>query len=404
MNEIQERLNRVKYPQNYYYNIDTLEPQGLLSERIKAFEKICPEVFSHSQSFLDIGSSLGFFLFKSSANKVVGIEPDKETFEISEEVRKYRNSKASIFNINFEAFETETKFSLIFLGNSFHYLYRGMGWNAFKKLASLCTDTVIMELPLEGEYLVRNGWRAGELMNDYTRGRFEEEANKYFDIIKIDCSATGSGKEREIVVLKLNSSKTSCYGLDLKIKNITEKKLLRNTDYTNIYKVKIDGVNFILKEIFNFDWPLSNVVRSYENYKNKKLSEIKQIVNVYDVELCDNKIRILMEDLSEYKNLIDIDVSDKEYKEKIFTKIKDLFKTLWASELLNYDFTIINFMIKDEDIKMIDLDFITDINCIEAYRLLWFFERIDVISNWYGFNEEILKIKLEVINKWKSHD
>lgn len=201
--EIQERLNAVKYPQNHYYNIDTLEPLGLLLKRVKVFEEICPEIFAPVGSFLDIGSSLGFFLFKSLAKEATGIEPDLEAFEVSDQVRKYRNSNVKIFNSCFDSFKTDEKFDLIFLGNVFHYLYRKEGWAALAKLATMSKGLVVMELPLQGEYLVRNGWTAGDLMNDYTGIRYIEEARKYFHIDRIGPSATGDGKERVITVLKI---------------------------------------------------------------------------------------------------------------------------------------------------------------------------------------------------------
>jgi len=76
---------------------------------------------------------------------------------------------------------------------------------------------------------------------------------------------------------------------------------------------------------------------------------------------------------------------------------------MWDRGFLNYDFTIINFMIKNENIKMIDLDFITSTEDIQPFRLLWFFERIDIIKNWHGESYDIvMKLKEKVLLKWKN--
>lgn len=193
----------------------------------------------------------------------------------------------------------------------------------------------------------------------------------------------------------------------MKIKNITQKELWINKNYSKIYLARIGDVSLILKEIEKPDLPLSNIIRSYENYNDKKLFEIKEIAKVYDFELREGKVFILMEDLSEYKNLSEAIILETERREAIFKKMIDLFKTIWDRGILNYDFTIINFLVKDDEIKMIDLDLLTDKNFIDARRLLWFFERIDFVRGWYtnaGFNEEVTKIKLDAISKWRENN
>lgn len=187
----------------------------------------------------------------------------------------------------------------------------------------------------------------------------------------------------------------------MKIKDITEKEFWFKNCFSTFYKVKVDSINLVLKETCDPNYPLGSMIRSYENYK--KLSDIDEILKIYDFSLNDDKVQLLTESLDEYENLIKVIVPSNEFKNIVFNKIVDLFYEIWNRGFLNYDFTIINFMIKDINIKMIDLDFITSINEIQPYRLLWFFERIDIVKNWHGNSyDTIMKLKQEVLSKWKN--
>ena len=186
----------------------------------------------------------------------------------------------------------------------------------------------------------------------------------------------------------------------MKIKDITEKEFLSSSCFSTFYKVKIDNMYFVLKETYDPNYSLSNMIRSYENVL--KLSDIDEIQKVYDFSLQDGKVQLLTEYLEGYENLIKVVVPSEEFKNNVFNKIINLFYKMWNRGFLNYDFTIINFLIKDENIKMIDLEFIVKEN-IEPFRLLWFFERIDIIKNWHGNSyDKIMKLKEEVLLKWKN--
>ena len=67
-----------------------------------------------------------------------------------------------------------------------------------------------------------------------------------------------------------------------------------------------------------------------------------------------------MEDLSEYNKLIKASTTSIEYKDNILKQILKLFNTMWDRGMINYDFTNYtpNPMVKDEELKMVDLEFI----------------------------------------------
>lgn len=188
--------------------------------------------------------------------------------------------------------------------------------------------------------------------------------------------------------------------IGLKISEIENKQFLFNTPHSSFHRVKIGETSLILKEFSDPLWESSKIIRSYENYQKIKSNSI---VKIYDYYLEDNgKTSVLMEDLDGYENLIKIVVPNLEYKDIILHQILDLFDEMWDRGFINYDFTIINFMVKDETIKMIDLEFIDQNSNMNLYRMIWFLERIDIIKNWHGnCNDEIMEIKERVLLKWK---
>jgi RIO-like serine/threonine protein kinase len=185
------------------------------------------------------------------------------------------------------------------------------------------------------------------------------------------------------------------------INKIEEKELLCNSSFSTIYRVKIDGQSYILKETSGVQWPLSKIISSYEICT--KLSYTERVVKIYDYGIVENKALLLMEDLSEYQNLIKIIVPSLQFKDNIVDQILDLFNHMWDMGFINYDFTIINLMVKDEKIKMIDVEYLENTNNMNLFRVLWFCERLDVIKNWYGKSYDVfMKIKESVLLKWSS--
>lgn len=189
--------------------------------------------------------------------------------------------------------------------------------------------------------------------------------------------------------------------MDIKISNISEKIEVLRTPYSIFYRVFIEGQKFFLKETRPDAWNASKIIGSYENYK--KIDNVEDIVKIYDFAFLDNKILLLMEELEGYENLIKVVVPDKQYKDVIINQILDLFEFMWNKGFINYDFTIINFMVKDAKIKMIDVEFIEKIEQMNLSRVLWFCERLDIIKNWYGKQNNIFSnIKKRVVLKWSE--
>jgi RIO-like serine/threonine protein kinase len=187
-----------------------------------------------------------------------------------------------------------------------------------------------------------------------------------------------------------------------RIADIEDKTEWFVTPYSKFYKVRVGGEDLVLKEVFDPLWPISRIIKSYENCV-ELLADIEEIVKVHDFAVADRKALILMDNLEDYKNLINVVVPSKEFKDNILQQILNIFLVMWNKGLINYDLTIINFMIKGDRIKMIDLEFVANVDKIDLFRMLWFFERIDVIKNWHGdAYDTIMEIKMKVANKWRN--
>lgn len=201
MTTLQQLVDNVRYPQNLYYDVKTIEPKGLLINRCNFFKKYCPELFEKHKSFLDIGCATGYFLFYHARNnsRVVGIEPNIELFKLCSLINLFRNTSVEIFNVKFVDYKSNEKFELVFLGNCFHYLYKEQGWKIFNKLSDICEHKLIIEAPLESSHLVEiNGWFEED--KNYTQSIFLDEACKFFKLVGVFESGT-IGK-RNIVVLE----------------------------------------------------------------------------------------------------------------------------------------------------------------------------------------------------------
>lgn len=204
--DIQNRLNAVSYPQNYYYDIETLEPMGLLKDRLDAFAEGAPEIFQQCDSFLDIGCSIGYFLFYHSVRSahIVGIEPNHEAVILCMQIKSWRKAQnVKIIDCSFNQYGANgNRYDLIFIGNSFHYLYKDEGWAVLDKLHKISSGTIVMEFPMEGKHIVDiGGWKEDDRTKDFTEIRFKEEVEKRgFSIVRI--APSGTIGERKIVVLK----------------------------------------------------------------------------------------------------------------------------------------------------------------------------------------------------------
>ncbi len=183
---LQNKLNGIAYPNNYYYSIDTLKATGELEFRIERLQKYAPELFARCDKFLDIGSSLGYFLCKHASlgsSLVVGVDKDRNANNIARNVAVKKGfSQIRIEDGSFRTFTSNVQFDTIWLGNCFHYTYIDSGWDAVMKLAGLCKGYCIVEAPVEQTYF-EVGY-AGNKLDGYSYDNLIAQFSKYFDFIR----------------------------------------------------------------------------------------------------------------------------------------------------------------------------------------------------------------------------
>lgn len=203
--ELQNKLDSVIYPSNYHYDIATLTPKGILKRRVARLKQFAPELFQKTTSFLDIGCSLGYFLFyhTSLGANATGIDKDLAMAKL---VANARGFKVQLFDGTFKDFDSEKIFETVFLGNVFHYLYKEGGWGVVSKIARLCGKYCIVESPVDRRYFVKHD-KHGRMdlghtsysLDDYTWENFLKYFGEFFDLIRTGDSFCPG---RKIVVLK----------------------------------------------------------------------------------------------------------------------------------------------------------------------------------------------------------
>lgn len=441
---LQNLVNNLKYPNNLCFNIDTLEPLGLQTiYRIGKLQVNCKELFEPCNKFLDIGCSIGLFSFIHSltAEKCVAVDSNAEQLNIMNAIIKYRKcNNIQLIHSNFSSLTQITdKFDTIWLGNSFHYFYHSNGKNSIQILENLCSNYIIIEAPFEISYLrsLRNNTIFEEpIMNDYILKNILALFSTNFDILYVRPSPTDE-INRKLIVFKKKQIKieepikeiivekiieevednTIVKIEDIKeisnvsIDNIDRKFLLESRPFTNLYSCKIDNKKYFLKLIYKFheNLPFNTVIKSYKNITLLK-DEIKNsIVKVFDIQVKEDNILVLMEFLKDYTS---------------FTKIKSLnlgfnydnIIKLYVEELIYLvennificDISTENIMfnIKKNIIKIIDIDCLLDLEDIKLQENIllrsWMLLQIDKLEEETSDKEVISLIKMlkqKVLNR-----
>lgn len=340
LEELQKELDTISYPNNYHYNIVTLEPKGSLIKRIEKLRLYAPQLFEKVDSFLDVGSSLGYFLCyhaNQDCKRVEGLDKDIKQNAITRRVAQTKEYKQiKVTDTTFRLFATDKQFELIFLGNIFHYIHRESGWDIVMKLAGLCSGHCIIEAPTDHEYFKK--YYTDVQPKDYTYEQFLLQFGKYFDLVSEGNSFCA---DRKILVFKRKNNNYAKFiditTLDFSSLKMTEKignKFVKKTylDHNNKCKYKIhDG--------FYNGFPLSAYISSLDN------------------DVADFHYHIIDKDkvvgyCSEYVN--GTYCADKK---ELFSSILTLMIKSINCGLLPWDYGYVNFIKGEDAIKYIDLDY-----------------------------------------------
>jgi SAM-dependent methyltransferase len=148
--ELQRRVDE-SYPPTMTFNVDTFSPTLVLADRVKIIAREF-DGFFRGYRLLDVGCSQGWFALNHAANfsDTVALEPEDEAFEVADAIFAHRgtNEHLRVLHSSFREYWDNARFDRIFLGNTWHHVFREFGDNSWiKKLAALSNGDVLVEGP-----------------------------------------------------------------------------------------------------------------------------------------------------------------------------------------------------------------------------------------------------------------
>ncbi len=155
MTNLAKRMLELNYPDNHRFDVETLKPTGIMTERINLLKINASQMFEAHDTFLDIGSNKGLicFLLHDRYRLLTGYEPAREICNFADDVRKSKNINNIVFvNKSFEFIDPDLKYDVVYVGNVHHYLFRNdirAGNKPFTFLKKLKRIT--------GKYLILDG-------------------------------------------------------------------------------------------------------------------------------------------------------------------------------------------------------------------------------------------------------
>ncbi|HSW70673.1 MAG TPA: hypothetical protein VLH77_01685 [Gammaproteobacteria bacterium] len=200
-----EYLNYLKaaYPNNHNYKVKNnhLFPTRELAKRYHRIRSLFPEPLS---SFLDIGSSKGFFVFMASEDphctRCLGIDVYQYDLEVCRWLKDYlHNDKVHFEFLRLHELaeriaEFGGPFQTVLMLNMYQYLYFGSARNPdhyldhdeiFKHLRKICSERIIFNnrVNLEDCQNVKQIERAKEYSQNYSEEKIIAAASRYFNVV-----------------------------------------------------------------------------------------------------------------------------------------------------------------------------------------------------------------------------
>jgi len=217
-----EQLMQIEYLQGYEFI-----PEWNSKNRLQSFEllpqdktlkkaaNICSLIPGelYGKSVLDIGCNKGFFSFeclKRGAERVVGIDVLAPVIKIMQEISKQDPflKKAEFYERPFDKTIGELgNFDLLIFLSAYHYVYAQLESHdlIFSLLASVCSDSLILELPLEPDDKFAKAALQkklqGENLNAYNCHAILHAASKYFNSVRY-IGNSGFFRTRDIFLLQ----------------------------------------------------------------------------------------------------------------------------------------------------------------------------------------------------------
>jgi SAM-dependent methyltransferase len=199
----------LEYPPNHDFDPRTLEPRGLLADRMRCLRRWAAEMFKPDfepggdpVTFLDVGSNKGFVCFALAMHydTLRGIEPIETHVVFAREVAEAHELK----NIDFQVaglYSVTESADVVYAGHLNHHLYseevkrheRPFGF--MRKLAELAKSILIVDGPFELDDAtararsVQDNWT--QIQKDtFSIAGHAESIKDTFDLIRVGPSGT----------------------------------------------------------------------------------------------------------------------------------------------------------------------------------------------------------------------
>jgi hypothetical protein len=124
--ELNEEIKRYKHPPNYMFDAETLEPYGVLADRVKIMEEKVPEFYEGGDTFLDIGCNKGFWMFYlgNGFKNLIGYEMDGHQVEIAESIKNLHGFDNVEFRVGtFGKVPHDIRADTVYVGGTHHHIF-----------------------------------------------------------------------------------------------------------------------------------------------------------------------------------------------------------------------------------------------------------------------------------------
>ena len=414
MENLQKEINELTY-QRFTLTENTIIPDPKGQNNLNHLFKKMPLSSIKGKSILDVGCSLGLFSIickQAGAEHVMGIDPFGEAIILAKKVSKFLNLDIE-YRIEkmADSLLYEGSFDLLLCMSCYHYIFNEYKDHdrIFQIFYQLC-DEMFFEggLNSDSDESITKMFLNKEISDfkkDYTKEKFLETANKYFEVEYLGLQ---SGGKREIYWMKKRKKIQKKY-------KITEIVFHNTKTGTIVKKIQtLSGKIYCLKEITLPTYCSAELKKYFEECYNihyEKIKDIPLMTKIYRTWTKGNIFYVLQEYHSGYKNIYHYENSKfledteknmtflngyktyksgklltKEQKIIIYHKIMDFLAEIHNRGVFLPDFGLKNFMTnRDLDIKAIDFEYLITPNAyINEGETKWA-RKSDLLHIFYSF-------------------
>jgi SAM-dependent methyltransferase len=196
--ELNAEIKGYNYPPNYMFDAETLEPYGVLEERVELMKANVPEIYEGGDSFLDIGCNKGFWMFhlKDRYTTLLGYELDPKQIEIARNIKILHQFHNTHFIVGtFADVPEDLKYDTVYVGGAHHHIFaediklgkKPMDFiHRLKEMANkyLIIDGVMNYTDFAFQAIIKNNNYPEEIYKWYTLENIKKILDDEFEFVK----------------------------------------------------------------------------------------------------------------------------------------------------------------------------------------------------------------------------